>query len=123
MADRATPPSADSPDYRAGEREVRPWGSWEVLGLGTGFVVKRIMIVPGGMLSMQRHRHRAEHWIVIRGTGTARVDGVFWTVNAGSAVFIPRMAIHRLENVGDDNLVLVEVQTGDRCEERDIERL
>ena len=56
--------------YQPGQRDNRPWGTWEILALGPGYAVKRIVVKPGARLSLQRHRHRAEHWIVVGGTAS-----------------------------------------------------
>jgi mannose-6-phosphate isomerase-like protein (cupin superfamily) len=85
--------------------------------------VKRLVVEPGRRLSYQRHAHRAEHWFVVAGTGVVTLDGAERPLAAGDAVDIAAGAAHRIENVGSDDLVFVEVQHGASFEEDDIERL
>jgi len=101
----------------------RPWGSFQPLAAGPRYKVKRIIVEVGGSLSLQRHQHRAEHWVVVR--GRARVVRGRRELELGerASTFIPRGVVHRLENAGDTPLEVIEVQTGDRVEEGDIERL
>lgn len=101
----------------------RPWGSWTVLREGVGYKVKLIEVSPGHRLSLQLHRHRSEHWVVV--SGRARVvisNQVLELLPLGSAV-IPVGAVHRLENPWPDPLVVVEVQRGEVLSEEDIVRL
>lgn len=109
--------------YVIGETDERPWGNWEVLSTGDGHVVKRIRVTPGKRLSLQRHRHRSEHWIVVAGQGVATVGEAEIPVTADSQIWIPVGAIHRIANTGTEPLVFVEVQTGALLIESDIERL
>jgi mannose-6-phosphate isomerase len=106
-----------------GEDSRRPWGRYEVLYDGPEAKVKRIIVRPGGRLSLQRHRRRAEHWLIVQGEGTVTLDVRDIPVRAGDAVDIPRGALHRIRNDGGDDLVYIEVQTGDYFGEDDIERL
>ena len=106
----------------------RPWGAWRDVDRGAGFRVKRITVDPGGRLSLQRHAHRAEHWVVIH--GTARVtrgpsaDALEVSdLPAGHSIDIPLGWVHRLECLGDAPCVIIEVQTGEVLSEDDIERL
>ena len=106
------------------EHEERPWGSFTVLDdEAADHKVKRIVVRPGKRLSLQRHRHRAEHWFVVTGQALVTVDDAQLTIGSGGAVDIPLGAAHRLENPGDGDLVLIEVQHGDYFGEDDIERL
>jgi mannose-1-phosphate guanylyltransferase/mannose-6-phosphate isomerase len=101
----------------------RPWGSYTRLGEQDGFQVKRIVVQPGAILSLQKHQHRSEHWMVV--SGVARVtngDEVF-DLSAPKHTFIPAGTVHRLENVGNVPLELIEVQLGDYLGEDDIIRL
>ena len=100
-----------------------PWGSFEVLSEAPDHKVKRIVVEPGGLLSLQRHKLRSEHWFVVTGKGIASVDGKDYPVQKGSAVDIPAKKTHRLENSSTENLVVIEVQTGKYFGEDDIERL
>jgi mannose-6-phosphate isomerase len=101
----------------------RPWGYFEVLFDAPDHKVKRIVVEPGGILSLQRHKLRSEHWFIVSGKGIASVDGKDYSVQSGSAVDIPLKKPHRLENSSDENLVIIEVQTGEYFGEDDIERL
>jgi mannose-1-phosphate guanylyltransferase/mannose-6-phosphate isomerase len=101
----------------------RPWGRYRVNDRGDGFQVKRITVAPGGRLSLQRHRHRAEHWVVVSGEATVTVNADVWRVLPSEHVHIPLGAVHRLENFGSSPLELIEVQTGGYLGEDDIERL
>jgi mannose-1-phosphate guanylyltransferase/mannose-6-phosphate isomerase len=110
-------------DYAAGQSDRRPWGDWAVLDAGPGFAVKRIRVVPGGVLSLQRHQHRAEQWTVV--AGIARVTRNAETIDllAGESIGIGLGDIHRLANPGRTDAVVIEVQTGRELREDDIERL
>jgi mannose-6-phosphate isomerase-like protein (cupin superfamily) len=110
-------------EYRPGQRDDRPWGDWTVLDAGPGYVVKRLRVLPGGRLSLQRHRHRAERWVVATGTPTVTVDTERRILTPGDAVIIPIRAVHRLENEGAADAVVIEVGLGDQLREDDIERL
>ena len=115
-------PNTQNPDG-IGLRNERPWGAWTVLETGPGYMVKRIEVLPGKRLSLQKHFCRSEHWVVVQ--GRARVtngDGVF-LLEMNQSVFIPLGATHRLENPGGGPLVVIEVQSGDDLRETDIVRL
>ena len=101
----------------------RPWGHFEVLSDAPDHKVKRIVVEPGGILSLQRHKLRSEHWFIVSGSGIATVDGKECPVCAGSAIDIPVGAAHRMENSSSTSLVIIEVQTGEYFGEDDIERL
>jgi mannose-1-phosphate guanylyltransferase/mannose-6-phosphate isomerase len=104
-------------------RVFRPWGYFENLDSGPGFLVKRIMVKPGAALSLQMHHHRAEHWVVVSGTAQVTRGEDVSIVERNQSVYIPLGATHRLENPsGDVPLHLIEVQSGDRISEDDIVR-
>jgi len=106
------------------QREVfRPWGSYDSVDSGPNYQVKRITVNPGARLSLQRHKHRAEHWVVVEGLANVHVDGVDHLLNANDSVYIPKGAVHCLANKTDAPLHLVEVQSGSYLGEDDIERL
>ncbi len=109
--------------YSAGEADQRPWGEWRVLSAEPGCVVKRIQVKPGARLSLQRHAHRSEHWIIVAGTGLATLGEQGIPLAPGSTVFIPASVVHRIANTGEADLVFIEVQTGALLSEDDIERL
>ncbi len=101
----------------------RPWGSFTVLQDAPGFKVKRLSIKPGGVLSLQRHRHRSEHWTVVSGVARVRIGEREQLVIANQSVYVPANTLHRLANETDQPLELIEVQCGDYLGEDDIERL
>ncbi len=105
------------------KRVHRPWGYYESIDLGERFQVKRIVVIPGGMLSLQKHRHRAEHWVVVRGTAEVTIGEERRPVHENESVYIPIGSIHRLANRGKIPLELIEVQTGSYLGEDDIERI
>ncbi|MDR0461803.1 MAG: phosphomannose isomerase type II C-terminal cupin domain [Christensenellaceae bacterium] len=109
-------------NYNIGDHDTRPWGKWAVVHLGQGFIVKQITVNPGGILSLQRHKYRAEHWVITQGHGTVTLDDRKVPVSNDTAVYIPIGAWHRIQNDGRDPLVFIEVQTGDTLDESDIER-
>jgi len=100
----------------------RPWGWFETLATGERFKVKRIVVLPGAALSLQSHRFRAEHWIVVEGTARVTVGETVSLVGENQSVYIPLGARHRLENPGESPMVLIEVQTGSYFGEDDIIR-
>jgi mannose-1-phosphate guanylyltransferase/mannose-6-phosphate isomerase len=103
-------------------RVNRPWGAYEGLDAGDGFLVKRITVNPGARLSLQRHQYRAEHWIVVRGVAEITRENVIQTLEANQSFYIPIGDKHRLSNPGNEILEIIEVQTGGRLVEDDIER-
>lgn len=103
-------------------RVNRPWGAYESIDCADRFQVKRITVNPGACLSLQRHHHRAEHWIVVRGTALITKGSEVMTVTENESTYIPLGTIHRLENPGRIPLELIEVQSGSYLGEDDIER-
>ncbi|MEL7117731.1 MAG: cupin domain-containing protein, partial [Pseudomonadota bacterium] len=103
-------------------KDHRPWGWFETLVLADRFQVKRIVVHPGAALSLQSHHHRSEHWIVVSGTAKVTVDDQVTLVTENQSVYIPLGAVHRMENPGKVDMVLIEVQTGAYLEEDDIVR-
>ncbi len=108
--------------FSVGERDVRPWGEWEVLDVTEHSCIKRIRVRPGQRLSLQRHRHRREFWLVVRGRARVERDGETIELGPGEHVVIPLGCWHRVANPGDGPLEFVEVQTGAHLDEDDIER-
>jgi mannose-6-phosphate isomerase-like protein (cupin superfamily) len=100
----------------------RPWGFFEVLADRPDHKVKRITVYPGHRLSYQRHLHRAEHWYVLHGQAIVTRDDEEHPLTAGQAIDLPVRAWHRIRNVGWENVVFIEVQTGEYFGEDDIER-
>ena len=104
-------------------RVHRPWGSYQSVDNGDRHQVKRILVKPGNRLSLQKHHHRAEHWVVVRGAARVTVNEIVKTVHENESIFIPMGAVHRLENPGKILLELIEVQTGSYLGEDDIIRI
>ena len=111
---------AEASEHR---RVHRPWGHYESVDGGERFQVKRIVVVPGGKLSLQKHHHRAEHWVVVRGTAEVTVGDQVRVVHENESIYIPIGSVHRLGNPGRIALELIEVQTGSYLGEDDIVRL
>jgi mannose-1-phosphate guanylyltransferase/mannose-6-phosphate isomerase len=104
-------------------RVYRPWGYYQSVHAGDRFQVKRITVKPGHKLSLQKHFHRAEHWIVVNGTALVTRDGEEILVRENESIYLPLGAVHRLENPGKVPLNLIEVQSGSYLGEDDIVRL
>lgn len=104
------------------DSDNRPWGRWEEYLNEPGYRVKRIVVNPGQRLSLQKHEHRKEHWVIVRGEGTFHLDGDDRRVAGGDTVEIPLGGVHRIQNDGTDYLVIIETQLG-LCLEDDIIRL
>ncbi len=104
------------------EFERRPWGSFSTLEEGPGYKVKRLVVEPGGRLSLQKHRHRAEHWVVVAGTATVIRGKQTFALRQRQCAVIRRQSWHRIENRGRKTVVLIEVQHGDYLGEDDILR-
>lgn len=100
----------------------RPWGSYDCLDEGDRFKVKRIVVLPGASLSLQRHVHRAEHWVVVRGVAEVTIDDEVKKLTENQSAYIPQGSMHRLKNPGKIPLELIEVQTGSYLGEDDIQR-
>lgn len=101
----------------------RPWGSYQAIAHGPRYQVKRILVKPGARLSLQKHHHRAEHWIVVKGTAAIVRDGESLLLSENQSTYIPLGVVHRLENPGRIDLEIVEVQSGSYLGEDDIVRL
>lgn len=104
-------------------RVYRPWGNYEGVALGTRFQVKKITVRPGRKLSLQKHYHRAEHWVLVAGTALVERDGERILLRENESVYLPLGCVHRLENPGMIPLTLIEVQSGSYLGEDDIVRL
>jgi mannose-1-phosphate guanylyltransferase/mannose-6-phosphate isomerase len=111
------------PEATDHKRVHRPWGYYESIDMGERFQVKRIVVIPGGKLSLQKHRHRSEHWVVVRGTAEITIGENVRQVHENESVYIPIGSVHRLANQGKIPLELIEVQTGSYLGEDDIERI
>lgn len=104
------------------KKVYRPWGSYEGIDLSDNFQVKRITVKPGARLSLQKHYHRAEHWVVVRGTALVTQDDREFILKEDESTYIPLGVVHRLENPGRIDLELIEVQSGSYLGEDDIVR-
>lgn len=104
-------------------RVYRPWGYYQSVDNGERYQVKRISVKPGGKLSLQKHHHRAEHWIVVKGTAEVTRDAEVMLVHENESIYLPIGCVHRLVNPGKIDLELIEVQTGGYLGEDDIVRI
>jgi mannose-6-phosphate isomerase len=112
-----------STEYVVGQRDERPWGTWEIIAVGPNYAVKRIVVRPGQRVSLQRHAFRAEHWAIVGGLARVTRATEIVCLSPGGHVAIGRGDAHRIENPGTVDLVFIEVQHGERLDENDIERL
>ena len=103
-------------------KDHRPWGWFECLVQSEGFQVKRIYVKPGAALSLQSHKYRSEHWIVVEGAAEVTIDDEIRLIECGESIFVPLGAIHRMRNPGAKPMVLIEVQLGSYLGEDDIIR-
>jgi mannose-6-phosphate isomerase-like protein (cupin superfamily) len=109
-------------NYKMGKITNRPWGSFEILMEAPYYTVKILTVKPGECLSLQLHHRRSEHWFVVSGYGIATVDNKDISLYRGCSIDIHPESKHRVENDASDNdLIIIEVQTGE-CFEEDIER-
>jgi len=104
-------------------RVYRPWGYYQAIDNGSRYQVKRIVVKPNAMLSLQKHSHRSEHWVVVRGTAEVTMGSEILTVHENESTYIPIGSVHRLANPGKIPLELIEVQVGSYLGEDDIVRL
>lgn len=111
------------PEADAHRLMYRPWGHYQRIDIGSRFQVKRITVKPGARLSLQKHYHRAEHWVVVRGTAEVTVDERVALVHENEAIYLPIGCVHRLANPGKIPLELIEVQVGSYTGEDDIIRI
>jgi mannose-1-phosphate guanylyltransferase / mannose-6-phosphate isomerase len=104
-------------------RIYRPWGHYQSVDTGTRYQVKRIVVKSGGRLSLQKHFHRAEHWVVVKGTAKVTIGTEVKTLHENESIYVPIGSVHRLANPGKIPLELIEVQVGSYLGEDDIERM
>jgi len=110
------------PEAEDHNRVYRPWGFYESLIQGDRFQVKRIVVMPGAKLSLQKHFHRAEHWVVVAGSALVTRDEETLLVRENESIYLPLGCVHRMENPGKIPLTLIEVQSGSYLGEDDIVR-
>jgi mannose-1-phosphate guanylyltransferase / mannose-6-phosphate isomerase len=115
--------SKGRPEAHTPARVRRPWGWYQTTDLGDRFRVKRILVAPGKKLSLQKHHHRAEHWVVVRGTAEVTRNSEVITVRENESIYLPAGCVHRLANRGKIPVEIIEVQTGAYLEEDDIIRI
>ncbi len=115
--------SENRPEALAHKRSYRPWGYYQSVDQGARYQVKRIVVKPGQRLSLQKHFHRAEHWIVVKGTAEVTRNNEVVLVHENESIFLPIGCVHRMANPGRIDLELIEVQTGSYLGEDDIVRL
>lgn len=108
--------------YKKGDADTRPWGTWEVLESSPNFCVKKITVNPKGILSLQLHHHRNEHWIIVKGEAMVTLGDELLVKKADESVYIPCEVKHRIQNNTGEDVVFIEVQTGDSLDENDIVR-
>ena len=118
LTDHYSRPEAD--DHR---KVFRPWGYYDSIDVDDGFQVKRILVNPGAKLSLQKHRHRAEHWVVVKGSAKITCGNKVFTLKENQSTYIPKGEVHRLENQEKIDLEIIEIQTGKYLGEDDIIRL
>ena len=110
-------------NYKRGDHDTRPWGTWEVLDSEANFCVKRIKVIPGGKLSLQLHHFRSEHWVIVKGEALITLGVKQIAKKAGENVFIPVEVQHRIQNNTNQDVEFIEVQIGDNLDENDIVRI
>ena len=111
------------PEATEHRRNYRPWGYYQSIDQGSRYQVKRIVVRPGGSLSLQKHHHRAEHWVVVRRAAEVTLNGKIEHVHEDKSIYLPIGSTHRLANPGKIDLELIEVQTGSYFGEDDIVRI
>ena len=104
------------------DSDNRPWGRWEEYLNETGYRVKRIIVNPDKRLSLQKHQQRSEYWVIVHGSGQFTLNAEVRPITAGDTLFIPIGSVHRVQNTGTDDLIIIETQFG-VCLESDIIRL
>jgi len=102
--------------------DQRPWGRFSVIADEKDHKVKQIVVYPGQRLSLQKHHKRSEYWFVVSGNGIVTLDGQRLNKKRGDSIEIPRGSVHRIENPGTNDLIFIEIQTGEYFGEDDIER-
>ena len=100
----------------------KPWGFYQVIEEGEKYKIKRIVINPGGKLSLQNHQHRSEHWVVVKGEAEVTIENNITVLNLNEYIFIPHKAKHRLANNSFEDLIIIEIWYGDNLSEEDIIR-
>jgi mannose-1-phosphate guanylyltransferase/mannose-6-phosphate isomerase len=115
-------PEDSHPSEHDPDSEYRPWGRFERIHTDPEFIVKRLLIDPGERISLQKHSNRSEHWVVVRGTAKIQIGESTNILCAGQSTYVPQGELHRVENVGEKVVEIIEVQLGEHISEDDIER-
>ncbi len=100
----------------------KPWGSFEIIDQGPKYTVKKIIVHPGGILSLQSHKHRSEHWLIASGVAEVIINEKTFNLSENDNIFVPKGSKHRLINLGTENLIVIEMWFGDKLDENDIKR-
>ena len=100
----------------------KPWGSYRIIDQGENFIVKNIVVKPYCKLSLQSHKHRSEHWVIVEGSAEVTINDNITTLEPNQSTYIPSETKHRLANNYDKNLILIEVWYGESLDEEDITR-
>ncbi len=100
----------------------KPWGYFEVLKTGTNFLLKKIYVNSGGILSLQSHKYRSEHWVVVEGLAEVTLNDKIIQLKENENIFIPKNAVHRLANKCNKKLIIIEIWYGSKLDEEDIKR-
>lgn len=101
----------------------RPWGTWEVIDEGPWYKVKKLTIQPNKSISLQYHIHRSETWAITQGRGSVILDEKKFEVKVGDTFVVPILSVHKITNISNVPLVIIEVQCGEITEEKDIVRM
>ena len=109
-------------NYKINEESVRPWGTWKVIDKGENYVVKKIIVSPMSSLSLQMHNYREENWFILKGTATVTIGEDKFVLCERQKAYIPVKTKHRLENLTENYIEFIEIQTGDKLDENDIIR-
>jgi mannose-6-phosphate isomerase-like protein (cupin superfamily) len=110
-------------EMNAGYNGTPPWGRWCVIQDEMDFKVKKIEVFPGKKMSYQKHLKREEHWQIVRGEGKVTIEGREYLLGPGDCINIGKEALHRIENIGKETLLFIEVQRGEYFGEDDIVRI
>ena len=113
----------DRDEIKNHRKVFRPWGYYDSIDNGIGFQVKRIWVIPGAQLSLQKHKYRSEHWVVVKGIAEVTCGEKKFKIVENQSTYIPQGVIHRLKNNEDIPLEIIEIQTGEYLGEDDIIRL
>lgn len=115
--------SPGSNSYYAGQKNFRLWGTWEVLAVSSDYCIKKLCILPNKEISLQYHKYGDETWKIICGTGLVTLDNDSFSVNEKDVIQIKKEQLHRIKNISNCDLILIEIQTGDKLDETDIVRV